>query len=398
MKYTADFLKKELKKFNSYQDFYYSLDFDEYNDKKIKNIIIVQFDGIGDVVSIFGCIDELHKFFPDACITMCCYEKVYDLIKLNKHINEFILFPNYLSEDKYEFVYIIIDKCKDLLLRKNDLGIHFQVNEQNPIGNMILSIVNCKYRFGYPSKHSWLLTNIVPLPVNIHNMVGRYFYLLYFIINFFDIKIDNLNLKNELPLSKEKEIYDICISLSGSLPCKKYPVENLVNIISKINANVVWIGGKTEQTKIKLPGTNLINKLNIVESAKVINSSKLYIGNDTGTSHIAASLNKPAIICSQESKEKTNEFIRRNRIDLSSYLQFHPWYGLNDLPVKTAYETSMKNSYNMCTVLQPDKSLKPCNYRRIAYSGCSIPNKAHCISGILEDTVLNSVLERIKNV
>ena len=398
-------LKDQLNKISknfTLEDYFASISFPSHTRKGIKNIIIVQFDGIGDCANISGVIDETARLFPEANISFCCFETVVDCIKLNPHITNLIVLPQIISEDPKEYISIIIDKCKVLFEQENQLGLHFQVNEQNATGNIILTLANCKYRFGYTSKkNDYLLTHIVPKPDYLLNMSGYYFYLLYYVASLFGKNIDRMNMTNTLYVNKSNEKNDngICVSLAGSLPFKRFPIEKLIRILSEIKGiNISFIGGKNEEVNIDLPGINYINKLTLEESINVISKSSLYIGNDSGTTHIAAALNVPSIVFYPEPALKTDEFIRRKKPELSCVLLFHPFYGLSiNKPFNKfseAYEECIVNSKKMCTVIQPEKVLYPCN-RRIKYAGCTIRNEPHCISTIDETKVINILKEKL---
>lgn len=67
-------LLKQYKDNFNFIDFYNKLNFTSKKINGIKTITVVQFDGIGDIVSISGCIRELKLNFPNAKLTFCCYE------------------------------------------------------------------------------------------------------------------------------------------------------------------------------------------------------------------------------------------------------------------------------------------------------------------------------------
>lgn len=403
---------------------------DKYKDNiptEIKSIIAVQFDGIGDIVSISGCIRELKQNLPDTKLIFCCYENYLSLVKNNPYIDEIITFPKVLGNSLYEQLKVILDKTKDLF--NSDLGIHFQYDEKNKLGNLILALTNTKLRIGYSYKDSIkylyrdendindsLLTHIFSPPADIINIVGKYYYLLYKILIFlkdnnYINKVKIQSLKNEIYINKSIKEYDICISLSGSIKSKKYPPEKLVNIINKLDGKVVLIGGKNEIEEAnyiekRCNVINYVGKIELLESVSIIDKSKLYIGNDTGTSHIAACLNIPAVILWKEAKNLTNEYIRRNIVNcLSAYSLFMPWYGIdntdnldiNEDVFYLLYKKSISNSFLRSISLRPEKAIYPCNTRK-GHNGCVISNKHHCISLIKEEDILNAISNMKGNI
>jgi ADP-heptose:LPS heptosyltransferase len=72
----------------------------------------------------------------------------------------------------------------------------------------------------------------------------------------------------------------------------------LIDIVS-LKYNVVLLGSKKDTKKLNIGQNlrieNLIGKTSLIEAAKYIAESKVYIGNDSGLTHIALKFNKPII-------------------------------------------------------------------------------------------------------
>ena len=109
------------------------------------------------------------------------------------------------------------------------------------------------------------------------------------------------------PQNNNKNNNQIIIGIGSSGPTKKWPTENYIELIKRINnKNIKFClaGGENEienQIANKIINEIKDNKieslcsLSIEEIMPIINSSKLYIGNDTGFMHLSAGLNIPAI-------------------------------------------------------------------------------------------------------
>jgi len=109
------------------------------------------------------------------------------------------------------------------------------------------------------------------------------------------------------PQNNNKNNNQIIIGIGSSGPTKKWPTENYIELIKRINnQNIKFClaGGENEienQIANKIINEIKDNKieslcsLSIEEIMPIINSSKLYIGNDTGFMHLSAGLNIPAI-------------------------------------------------------------------------------------------------------
>jgi heptosyltransferase-2 len=99
----------------------------------------------------------------------------------------------------------------------------------------------------------------------------------------------------------------IIIGIGSSGPTKKWPTENYISLIKRINnknINYYLAGGNNKvenqianEIKNKLKKNIIISlcSFNIKKIMQIIHSSKLYVGNDTGFMHLSAGLNIPAI-------------------------------------------------------------------------------------------------------
>ena len=123
--------------------------------------------------------------------------------------------------------------------------------------------------------------------------------------------LQNTNLSSQTKITylqnNNKSNNQIIIGIGSSGPTKKWPTENYIELIKKIsNKNITFYlaGGNNEienQIANKIINETKENRveslcsLSIEEIMPIINSSKLYIGNDTGFMHLSAGLNIPAI-------------------------------------------------------------------------------------------------------
>ncbi len=130
---------------------------------------------------------------------------------------------------------------------------------------------------------------------------------------FFDIKNDGLGLDHFIPPSEylpcqeaDKQLVTqqyICLVVGAAHFTKRIPVHKLAEICNQTTQTVVLIGGKSEiklgeavkNDTTNLNVINLCGKLNLHQSAAIIDQSNLVIAPDTGMMHIAAALQKKVI-------------------------------------------------------------------------------------------------------
>ena len=123
--------------------------------------------------------------------------------------------------------------------------------------------------------------------------------------------LQNTNLSSQTKITylqnNNKSNNQIIIGIGSSGPTKKWPTENYIELIKRIsNKNITFYlaGGNNEIenqiankiiNEVKENRVESLCSLSIEEIMPIINSSKLYIGNDTGFMHLSAGLNIPAI-------------------------------------------------------------------------------------------------------
>ena len=109
------------------------------------------------------------------------------------------------------------------------------------------------------------------------------------------------------PQNNIKNNNQIIIGIGSSGPTKKWSTENYIELIKRINNKNIkfYLAGGNNEIENQI-ANKIINEikdnrieslcsLSIEEIMPIINSSKLYIGNDTGFMHLSAGLNIPAI-------------------------------------------------------------------------------------------------------
>ena len=94
--------------------------------------------------------------------------------------------------------------------------------------------------------------------------------------------------------------FPIAFCVGSKMPSKKWPISNYLHLISRLiedsQCYPVFFGDSSDFMEVtelidKLGiGLNLCGKLSIFESAHLMRSCKLYVGNDTGAMHLAAAV------------------------------------------------------------------------------------------------------------
>lgn len=359
---------------------------------KTNNILITQFNGLGDAILSTGFISSIFNLFPNYNIYLACGNNVKDIFECSP----------------YKVIIADLDNSSLINLIKSEINIIYSLNIQFDLvispnwGSKVLPALlfnyftGCRNTIGfghyYPleqyfDKEYFKLTfgnqfnfddyilkyNIIN-PIKIINDIDRKQFLLNEICKIFDK--DNIRIENKLYLGLDDykyqvaDKYKIVLCLGGSRENKKYKKwKKVINEISKDDAIIYIIGsGKDEYKNAELlvnnKVVNLVNKLSIRESIALISQCNLYIGNDTSMAHAAYIYNLPLIVVSCEGKDRQ---IFKEKGLLSYYSRFY-------------------SNYKNCYFIQPEENIGECKTTFIE-NGC-VSNKAHCINRISPQKII----------
>ena len=108
--------------------------------------------------------------------------------------------------------------------------------------------------------------------------------------------------KDEVNLSEHKIPEEfIAFSIGAKFATKRLPNDKIIEIIKQVNYPVVLLGGAEDEENANevlrkcSVAISLVGKLNLNQSASVLQQAKKVITHDTGLMHIAAAFQKPII-------------------------------------------------------------------------------------------------------
>jgi len=258
-------------------------------------ILIVRFSSIGDIVlttPIIRCIKqqvngiELHYLTKD---------KFVSVIENNPHVDKLHVLRDSLSEvipqlkkENYDYV---IDLHHNLRTLKLKLALGKKSFSFNKLNWEKLLLVNFKIN-KLPHKHivDRYFETVTSLRVTNDNQGLDYY---------FNDK-DIVAISSYLPAEFQNGYHALVVG--GSYYTKQIPRNKLLEICSKSSKPLVLLGGKEDfETAEKIHQAyknttiNLCGKLNINQSASMIQQAQTVITSDTGLMHIAAAYKKDII-------------------------------------------------------------------------------------------------------
>ena len=256
-----------------------------------KGLIIQTRPGVGDLCMFLPYIQQIKEHNKDFAFTLVTKKRTAakQILKYDQSINQIV----YLEDETIATTKSKINNFFKLLnfIKKNNFSkiyiMHFSI-----FWFLLAKISGIKniYKYGILKKN-------VDIYLNALEQNKRWLQ---------DPKLSSQT-KIVYPQNNSKNNNQIIIGIGSSGPTKKWPTENYIELIKKINDKNIkfYLAGGNNEIENQI-ANKIINEikenrieslcsLSIEEIMPIINSSKLYVGNDTGFMHLSAGLNIPAI-------------------------------------------------------------------------------------------------------
>ena len=256
-----------------------------------KGLIIQTRPGVGDLCMFLPYIQQIKEHNKDFAFTLVTKKRTAakQILKYDQSINQIV----YLEDETIATTKSKINNFFKLLnfIKKNNFSkiyiMHFSI-----FWFLLAKISGIKniYKYGILKKN-------VDIHLNALEQNKRW------------LQDPNLSSQTKIiyPQNNSKNNNQIIIGIGSSGPTKKWLTENYIELIKKINNKNIkfYLAGGNNEIENQI-ANKIINEikenrieslcsLSIEEIMPIINSSKLYIGNDTGFMHLSAGLNIPAI-------------------------------------------------------------------------------------------------------
>ena len=281
--------------------------------KNFKNILLINFGGIGDEILFMPVIQALRKTYPLAEITLCLEGRSKSFVNLTDSLNDYFC-VDIKTKNKYIQMLKLYFKA---LFGGYDLVIS---SGANPLIPILLFFTGIKTRVGYrTSKISEkLLTSAVLL--NKNQYAGKMYFDLVNSITNADFELPRINLDEE-----EREENTVIIHPGVSkISIKKGIVKifganvwsELIKKLLKQGKKVILIGGPDDeecinQIRAEIKNTDLTNFVdmfgktkNILDFAKLVKKAEVLVCSDSAPMHIGIATNTKTIAIFGPTDEK----------------------------------------------------------------------------------------------
>ncbi len=264
---------------------------------------------MGDVIHALPVLATLRKHCPEAGIAWIVKNKFSDLLAGNPALTEIIPFDN------NNFLQLI----KILRKKKFDVALDLQGLFRSGI---LTYFSKAGHRIGFSKVNSRELSHIfynhkVTPPQKAVHVVDKNLSLLEplgiseYIYDFkVPISAQDLNFANDFFESRKlvpKRDKIIMLNPGAGWPTKRWPAENFPRLADKLtkysnaNTKVIMSWGPQEKDIIENIKSNMNNRIAIMpqstikQLAAIIKSCDLFVGSDTGPTHLAAALEIPVV-------------------------------------------------------------------------------------------------------
>ncbi|MCM8820167.1 MAG: lipopolysaccharide heptosyltransferase II [Candidatus Omnitrophica bacterium] len=291
----------------------------------MKRILIVNVNWLGDAVMTTPLFKAIKEALPSCYLAVMVVPRLVDVFSQNPYIDEIIIFDaktlHRSFKEKLKFAKFLKEKNFDTAFL-----IHRSFTRA-----FILWLAGIKSRIGYRRlKNFFVLTKkIEPPPKNLHRQ-DYYLYLFEncgFIIKdrfpkiFFDDS-DRLEARDFVFDLKRKHKFVVGINPAGNWKPKRWPASYFARLadelIDQLNASILFVGSAKDIdvvneviNNMKNTAINLAGKTTIKKLAALMEYLDLFISNDSGPAHIAASQGTNTIVIFGPTSDKITSPIGR---------------------------------------------------------------------------------------
>jgi lipopolysaccharide heptosyltransferase II len=273
----------------------------------MKKILIVSVNWLGDSLFITPVFKSLKEKYPHSYIAVMVVERIKGVFEGNPYIDEVIIF-----DEKKENFFSKISFIRRLKRKKFDTV--FLVHRSFTRA-FICFLAGIKCRVGYWRPKNLLIINRKIKPPSFLHRQDYYLYM----FEKTGIKIENKIPQFFIPPDKQKKVnvflkelkekysYKVGINPSANWELKRWPsfyFSKLADyLIEKLGCGVIFIGAKKDKSVVeeviknmKNAAYNLCGKTDLKELAALLEGLDLFISNDSGPAHLAASLETKTLV------------------------------------------------------------------------------------------------------
>ena len=288
-------------------------------DKNVEKILVTRLSAIGDVIHALPVAYALRKKYPEAQIDWLVEQKAFPLVELNPYIDNVILLPRkqwreMLSENVIRTIKSFFAFFRDMKRRNYDINLDLHGLFKSSLSGFL---TKPGLRMG-PADGRELSTLFyqakIDIPDKTMHKVERNLHLAAAL----GAETDEVNyglkmtpvIKSRVSRLFEAEAVDRNKKLIAINPFTTWESKNwfldryfkLANKLIEAGYFVIFTGSRSDREAIEefeafdeSSYSNLAGRTDLEELTEIFNRSALYIGGDTGPTHLAAAVDLPVV-------------------------------------------------------------------------------------------------------
>ena len=286
----------------------------EIDRKTVRNILVFEAGGIGDLLMLFPSINALRNAFPDARLSFLIAQHNTEVLGMNPY--EWDIAETFIYDIKGEHRSFSGKISMICSLRKKSFDLIYAPARGDGMREVPLMVflMGARFRLGFTSgKNGHLNTSGIEfsehLPIPQQNIA---------LLEGAGIKAEDLTVRivvnaedctemTERMSEYPKPFFVVHPLAAWNASYKAWPLKNYIGLITELvgryDGSVFLIGSPSEKEigvsitdKIKDRRViNLIGSTTISQMSAVIKNASLFIGNDSGPLHIACALRVPSV-------------------------------------------------------------------------------------------------------
>jgi len=291
--------------------------------KRVKNILIVKLDHIGDCIAALPAVRFLKREFPHARFQVLAGHSTTAIWSALSEVDEIIEFEFFHPQSKRGARKLSADELNALRAKlkphRFDIAIDLR---KHPETRHFLQYSGARYLAGFDhhDEFSWLDVGLEwsgdrPLARKRSHVSEDLMNLAASVANAFasPLTLPSVVTKNRpwLPANDTRLLFNrrvVCIHPGAGMAIKEWPKEYFAELIDLLieedGVNVALIGGKDEASKVARvlkqvrhsnATWNFAGNLGLADLPMLLAKCALFVGNDSGPKHLAASLGVPTI-------------------------------------------------------------------------------------------------------
>lgn len=262
----------------------------------IKSVLLIRPGGIGDAILLIPSICTLKQKFPAASITVLAEKRNASVFRLCPYVNHVLLYDNPKE------LFAAIRGKYDVLI---------DTEQWHRLSSVVARLTKSPLSIGYATNERKIMfTNAIHYSHEDYEMDS--FFHLFQPLGItesekgkppFLVVPDDAVIKANAMLGKLADKPFITVFPGASIPERRWGANKYGEVAARLHRKgipVVVVGGDSDTAAGEIIvagklGLNLVGRTSLVETAAIIDKSKLLVSGDSGILHIGVTLGKPTV-------------------------------------------------------------------------------------------------------